>query len=396
MISKVLPISADSHLEIPSDRWISRVPSKYRDRAPRLIKLLNGGDAWIVEGRPMDINGLNLSAGRKRDQIDPLYGRYDNTPGTGSPEQRLQEQDQDGIQGEILFTGVSGPDLWRGIKDDSAYRSVVRAYNDFLGEEYCPTAPNRLIGLGVIPETSIQDAIDEMSHCKNLGLKGVTLNAFPGGKSHPTAEDDEFWAAAVALDMPISVHVQFGFPANTYGGSAGPAFNYQIVPPEGLVGGLDIILRYNKFGSRGSLHACQLIWAGVFDRFPSFKIFFAETQVGWIPNFLEMMDNHYVRNYKWAERHLGMSPLRQLPSEYIKEHCYWGFIHNPVGVRAMHREIGVDRIMWSTDFPHMETTWPDSSAAIDDNFAGIPDSDRYKMTNSNCEEFFKINVAAAD
>lgn len=383
-------ISADSHLEIPAERWRDYIPAEYRDRAPRLVRLPNGADAWLAEGRPLHINGLNLAAGKPRETISPIGGQYEASAGTGPPEQRLAEQDRDGIDAEVLFTGVAGPGLWRGIREDRVYKAVVRAYNDFLGREYCAVAPSRLIGLGVLPETGVEDAIAEMAHCKELGLGGVTLNAFPHGKSHPVPEDDRFWAAAVEMGMPVTVHVEFGFPANNYGGRAGPSFAYPQMPEEGMAGPMDVIPRFAKYGFRAAFHAVQMVWAGVFDRHPDLRIFFAETQIGWLPNFLEQMDSTYERSRHWVHRHLGLEPLHRKPSEYVLEHCYWGFQYNPLGVRTVVREMGPDRVMWANDFPHLESDWPNSMAVIEESFMGVDDDARHRMVAGNAMEFFRL------
>lgn len=383
-------ISADSHLEIPPERWTNRVPAKYRDRAPRTVKL-EIGEALAVEGRPLAVMGLNFGS-RGLDRLT-IGGTFEETPGTGLPEQRLREQDIDGVDAEIMFTGVSGPNLWRGIANDDAYCSVVRAFNDYLGEEYCAVAPDRLLGLGVIPETGIDRSVAELQHCAKLGLAGVTINSFPSGRSYPSDEDDRFWATAQDLNMPVTIHVEFGFPGTTYGGR-NQAFKYERLPVDGMN---DIILRLGKYGFRGSIHAVQLLWGGVFQRFPDFKLYIAETQIGWIPNFLEQMDNHYKRHYRWADRLLGLKPLDRMPSEYIKEHVYWGFLYNPVGVRTVFRELGdagVDRVMWASDFPHGETDWPNSKESMAENFAGIPDDAVYKMTVANAVKFFGLKQDA--
>jgi predicted TIM-barrel fold metal-dependent hydrolase len=376
-------ISADSHLEIPPERWTNRVPAKHRDRAPRTIKIPMG-EALMVEGRPLNVLGLNF--GTRGWERLTIGGTYEETPGTGQPDQRVREQDQDGIDAEIMFTGVSGPNLWRGIRNDEAYCSVVRAFNEYLGEEYCPAFPDRLLGLGVIPEVGVDAAIAEMKKCKDLGLVGVTLNSFPSGKSFPTKDDDRFWAAAVDLDMPITIHVDFGFPSGTYGGR-GKMFEYERAPEDGEN---DVILRFGKYGFRGSIHAVQLLWFGVFDRFPTFKLYVAETQIGWLPNFFEQMDNHYQRHYRWANKLLGLKPLDRMPSEYIKEHVYWGFLWNPVGVRAVHREGPVNRVMWASDMPHGETDWPNSLKSMEENFRGIPEEEVQQMVKGNCLEFFHL------
>src|SRR5438105_8809414 len=190
-------ISGDSHLEIASKAWLHRVPEKYRDRAPKVVRLPDGADAWVVEDQKPQPVPSDLYGGKGRDRWRPFGQTYEDTPGTGPAEQRLREQDQDGVDAEVLFPGASGPRLWRAIKDKDAAKAVLRAYNDFLALDYCAVAPDRLIGIGIIPWTGLDDAIAEMEHCAENGLKAVALSAFPSGGSYPTPEDDRFWKQAL-------------------------------------------------------------------------------------------------------------------------------------------------------------------------------------------------------
>src|SRR5262245_12686151 len=147
-------ISGDSHLEIDSKKWIDRVPSQYREQAPHLVRMPDGGDGWVVEDQPPRQNAADIYGGKGRHNWQPNGQQYETTPGTGPGEQRIKEQDTDGIDAEILFPGqVAGPRLWRQMTNDDAYKSVVRAYNDWLAEDYCSVDPERLIGIGVIPWT---------------------------------------------------------------------------------------------------------------------------------------------------------------------------------------------------------------------------------------------------
>ena len=117
------------------------------------------------------------------------------------------------MDAEVLFPGNVGPGFWRGIRNDDAYKAVVRAYNDWLAEEYCCCfARSSLIGIGVIPITNVDDAVTELEHCAKLGLKAVAIDNFPGGYRYPTPADDRFWAAAIDLNMALTIHVEFGFP----------------------------------------------------------------------------------------------------------------------------------------------------------------------------------------
>jgi len=317
-------MSADGHLEVPPERWVHRVPEKYRDRAPHTIHLPDGGDALMIEGQPLlEANFLDLRAGRAEGTWQPFGLRVADAAGTGGPEQRVREQDQDGMDAEVLFAAmVAGPVFWRNIAHDEVYKAVIRGYNDWLGEEYCAVARDRLIGMGVIPITNVDDAIAEMKHCKKLGLKGVLLGALPNAKGYPTPEDDKFWAA---------------------------------------------------------------------ERFPKLKIFFAETRLGWVPFWLEHMDLWYQRHLGWAEEYLGFKPLKEPPGHYVRENIYFSVQYERVAIEQRHN-VGVDHIMFATDFPHIENEWPNSRRVIDKIYADIPDDDRRRIWAGNAVEFFHLDA----
>jgi predicted TIM-barrel fold metal-dependent hydrolase len=388
-------ISADSHLEIDSKHWLDRVPEKYRDLAPRLVSQADGSDAWIIGDtikRPAA--AADLYGGKGRDQYVPFHGRYEGTPGTGSAEQRLREQDRDGIDAEVLFPSQQGgPKLWRRIENDGAYKAVVRAYNSWLAEEYCAVDPARLIGVGILPLVdNVSDVIAELAYCANIGFKTVLLQGFPSGKPYPSQNDDVFWHRALELEMPISVHVDL----DRTGERKGPLFKYPNESTEILQKLThDLVDQVGRFGpvrGNGSIAAVQWVLSGLFDRFPSLRIFFAENQIGWIPFFLQGADVRYDRHRYWADRLLGLKPLQRPPSEYIREYFYWGFQFDRIGVELRHK-INVDRLMWGSDFPHQESDWPDSLKIIDKNFAGVPDPEKHKMVCGNAENFFRLTAS---
>jgi uncharacterized protein len=383
-------ISADSHFESPPDQWTHRVAKEYRDRAPRRIKLAGGGDALVLEGKPLVYGGTSLFGGRSPEIFDPTRLDYDNTPGCGSAEQRLREQDQDGIDAEVLFAlDARNP----AIRDKAALIAVVRGFNDYFAEEYCAVDRDRLIGMAVLPNVGVDEDIAEMERCKRAGLKGAWLSTFPSGKSYPAPEDDRFWAAALDLDMPLVVHTSF---PTKVGSRDTPLFKYAREPQGEKRPPTDFVQRFARQAPHhsGSVEASQLIIAGVFDRFPKLQIYWAENNVGWLPYFFEQIDHEYTVNRHWAERSLGLPQLKRLPSEYLKENAHWGFFEDHVGVRLRH-EIGVDRIMWSTDFPHIVTRWPNSLKVLESQMAGVPAEERQKMVAKNAIEFFRLEPADA-
>jgi uncharacterized protein len=381
-------ISGDTHLEIDSSRWVHRVADEFQNRVPRLLRLPDGGDAWLVEGLPLREVPMDLYAGKGRDVWHPYGQAYDSTAGTGDAKQRLGEQDRDGVDAEVLFPGVSGPTLWRSVEDDDAYRAIVRGYNEFLATEYCAESPTRLIGVGVIPETGLTDATKELAYCKSVGLRAISLSKFPSGKNYPTAEDDSFWAAALDSGMAVTIHQEL----NRSGEAVGNLLQYQSSDVEAMRrirGQVRFAEQVAKFGRTGGINAVQFALSGVFDRFPDLRIFFAETQIGWLPIFYEMADLRFDRHRGWAEDLLGWQPVKRLPSEYFREHCYWGFQQDRSGV-LMRDVIGVDRLVWATDFPHQESEWPESSEVLARNFEGVPEADVTRMTCSNITDFLRL------
>ena len=133
----------------------------------------------------------------------------------------------------------------------------------------------------------------------------------------------------------------------------------------------------------------QFILGRVFDRFSKLRIFFAETQIGWIPWFLENLDDRYERNQYWAENLLGLKRLARRPSEYLTEHCFWGFNRDFFGISMRHK-IGVERAMWGSDFPHQIGDWPRSQDLLKEMFDGVPKEETLKMIGGNTVEFFRL------
>jgi len=385
-------ISADSHLEISANRWRDRVPERYRDSAPRTVRLPDGSDANELEGGRLHlVNGAStLCAGKPFEDWRQEGAQYDSAAGAGSPEQRLREQDLDGVDAEVLYPSVNGQVVVHGITDDDAYHAVVRAYNAWVAEEYCAVAPDRLIGLGVIPQRGVTQAIAEMEHCAKLGFKGVWIGKFPNGGMRPSPEDDQFWAKALEMNMPVTAHESFvdHSPRSRRAKPAPP----RLAPWGAAITGhpADLAARISGYGVRSALIACHLVIDGVFERFPDLQVFMAENQLGWIPNFLEQMDIIWGRHRFVLERVQGLKPLDRPPSEYVRKHVLWGFMDNPFGV-AMRHHIGVDKVMWGSDFPHGPTDWPHSIETIERNLVGVPEDEKHLMLVGNAVRFFHLD-----
>lgn len=376
-------ISADGHIEVPPNIWSKGVPDPFKDIAPKHIVLPNGGDGFLVEGGIYQ-GGSNLYAGKTPEEYNPIGLKWFDMAGTGDGHQRLKEMDLDGVDAEVLYPGVGGVlNITKGIRNDDAFHALITTYNRWLVDEFCAPDPDRLIGVCCIPTRGLDQAMAELEFAAEAGLKVVALAKFPSGKDYASPEDDRFWAAAIDLDMPVTVHVNFPKPRDQ-------VFEYPHLPPKHLRPP-DYVSRLGRYGIRGALVIVQMVMSGLFDRFPSLEIYFAESQIGWVPIYLEQMDHNYNRHRHWAEEIYHMKPLKQLPSEYVKQHILWGFFDDPIGIKMRH-EVGVDKIIWGGDFPHVESDWPNSGKALAKQFKGVPEDEQQKMMARNAARFLRLET----
>ena len=376
-------ISGDSHLEVANERWTHRIAPKFREDRPKTIKLETGADATQLGALTPAQNPMDLYGGKGRDLWYPGGQTYESTPGTGSPQQRVLEQDRDGLDAEILYPAVVvGPRLWMKAEDPDLQNAIFRGWNDWMGEEYCAEAPERLFGIGAIPTTGVEPAIAEMRRCKEIGLSGVQLLAFPNGGGKPLPADDRFWAASLDLQMPVSIHEEL---AKT--GEKGKLLDYAKEDPRLTT---ELAFQVQRFAARGAgTNAVQLLLSGLFDRFPDLRVMLAETSIGWVPYFLEIADVRYNRHIYWAEHMNGFKPLKAAPSVLLNQYFYWGFQQDRSGVDLRHH-MNVDHLVWAADFPHQESDWPDSDSVMEHNFRDVPQDEVYKMTVQNAVDFFHL------
>jgi len=378
-------ISADSHWSVAPEVWADRVPKHLHDRLPRRVTLPNGGDGIVHEDGRMTFGGTSHFAGYGPERFDPRVERFGKEVGYGDGQQRLAEQDRDGVDAEVLF------DFIPRYKGDDLVQAIVHAKNAWLAEDFCSVDRDRLLGVGALPNRGVDADIAELEHCAKLGLRAVMMTGYPSGERYPTPEDDRFWAAALDMDMPVTIHTQMALRR----GERGDFMIKYPIEPEGYDRPpIDIIDRMSRYGTThcGTLELTQMIMTGLFDRFPNLKIYWAENEIGWVPIYLEQMDLIHEANRHWIQRILGVQPLAQRPSDYVRQHAYWGFFDDPVGMRLRH-DVGVDNVMWGTDFPHEVSRWPNSLEVMDEQMtaAGVTEAERRKMMCENAIGFFHLD-----
>ena len=377
-------ISADSHIDLNPDVWNHRVPARWRERAPRRVRMENGSDAIVVDGGKPNTIGITRSVGVRPEELHTQVPTFETAAGTGSPERRLEEQDRDGVDAEIMFSQIHS--VLRQAKEDDFYLALVRAYNEYLAEEYRAPAPDRLIPLAIIPTTGIDDAVAELEHSARLGFKGIALTSFPNGRGYPTPEDDRFWSAALDLDMPLSKHGGGRF----IGKRDDPPLLYAQMPSDPDMHKADALQELYRWCGSNAAGCMQMAYAGVFDRFPTLQMYWAETMAGWIKYAKWQMDDSYRRYRHMMHAYWALDFLERAPSEYITHQNHWGFLYDPVGVE-LRDSIGSDKLMWASDFAHAASDWPNSPHVIDEIFVGVPEDEKYAMVAGNAVKYWHLD-----
>ena len=374
-----LIVDADAHVNPSHDMWVDYLPEHLREFAPK-IEHGEDCDYVVFEGRRRKVNLIAAQAGRKGKDFK-MHGRVSEArTGGWMPKARLEDMDTDGIDTAVLFGG--GP---LGTSNQELYKASFAAYNNWLAD-FCATDPKRLVGVGYVPMQNVDEAIAMLRDFAKRGLKAVNIPAFPmspaaslnGGdaqtlaltgdvnsdRSYADAEFDPFWKAACDLGMPVTIHL---------GGRA-----VRFTNPKFFLS--DLLM--SKFGMGEPI--AIMIFGGVFQRFPDLKLISVESGVGWFAFAANYMDETWNKQRHWVN-----SVLEHEPSYFWERNIYGSFIHDRAGI--LMRELpGAGNIMWSSDYPHSETTFPESQQYIERLFAGVPDKDRDMIIGGRAKAVYNI------
>jgi predicted TIM-barrel fold metal-dependent hydrolase len=372
-------VSADGHNIEPPHIWEKYLPRRFAGHAPRLVKDPKGGDAWeFIRGAdPMPI-GLVTNAGtwgRRYEENDWFGSTYDNIrQGAFDGKARLEEQKIDGVDAEVIYPSQRTMAVFMAQPDDELHLAGVDAYNTWLREEFCAADPRRLIGLAQMPAIGVEAAVRAAETAKRQGFRGIIITSYPSGSPLISPGDDGFWEAVQDLDMPVHIHARLTHAGRHAAAAATARASLGKVSLESMGGAVAGV----------SDAVARMIYSGVFDRFPKLRIVLAETGAGWLPHFLEHMDDHWWRNRVWTGSRLDL-----LPSHYFARNFMCTFIREPFAVLNRHF-IGVDNMMWSNDYPHHRHDWPYSRRVIEESFLNVPAGEKQKMICSNAVGLYKL------
>ena len=367
-------ISSDSHIVEPPDVWAERLDAKYHDRAPRVVPE-HDGDWWIVDGVRTNSFQGGAQAGvrfESQERLRPAARFNEVRRGAYEPDEFLRENESDGIYGSVLYP-TEGLQLFR-VPDVDLLTAVFRAYNDWLGE-FCRTNPRRLKGIAMLNVEDVPAAIRELERTRKAGLAGAMITVYPPEElSYDHPQYEPLWAAAQDLDAPLALHVDTNRPQR---------------------GALDETMRNRRPSSLANadhwvrMSLGHIILTGVFERYPRLRIGSAEHELSWAPHFIDRLDYTYTQRARRESWYRFKGDAR--PSDFFHRNVFLSFQEDGLGIRD--RElIGLDALMWGSDYPHTESTFPQSRKILERILDGVPDGERRKITRDNAARLYDFDL----
>jgi predicted TIM-barrel fold metal-dependent hydrolase len=364
-------ISADDHIDLcycPADLWQSRVPARFRAAAPRVVETPGRPKMWIREDKEWGIYGSKRQDGRKviYDEIGLAEEAEPGVWRATTAKYRLEDMDRENIQAQILYNFLYH---WNFV-DKELQQVCLEAFNTWLVEELCAPAPNRLVGLAALPGHDVAAAVGELQRIARLGLRGAIFDVF--GALIPIHDEAwaPLWALAEEVDMPISVHIGAGLtslakvPRHLPWRASAVASVMCMQLDEVLV---------------------ALLMSGMLERHPRLKIVLGESSLGWIPFVLERLEYEFD-NYDNSTR---STSLRIRPKDLFKRQIYATFQDEDLGVRLI-PEIGEDNVMWASDYPHADGTFPHSDQVIRRLIEKMPPELAHKAMGATAKALYRL------
>jgi predicted TIM-barrel fold metal-dependent hydrolase len=384
-------VSVDDHICEPPTVWTDRLPRRFWDRCPHVVEVAEdttldvglsrpmaipaGSQLWKYEDLAIPTVGLSATAGTDPAELtsDPL--RFEQMrPGAWNPVERLADMDTDGVAIQTPFPtlpGFAGNKFIDG-KDKDLALLCVRAYNDFILDEWCAAAPTRYIGLIILPLWDMELSEKEIERCAPKGARGISFPDNPSSIGLPAFHSgtwQRLFSAIEAAQLPLCLH-----------------FGSSRISPYVSMGANQAVLTA-LFGITLFNSMAELSLSRVFDDHPQLKIVYAEGGIGWIPYAMMRLDQAWS-TYKTAKEGPPLNP-NEPPSERIRRNIWGCFIDDPLGIESR-ETIGIDRLLWESDYPHADSLWPRSRSNAERVFADVPTEDVRRIVELNARNLFRL------
>ncbi len=368
-------ISVDDHLVEPRHVFDGRVPTALADRAPYVRTTSKNHEIWVFDGQAYPQVGLNAVAGRSKDESPMEPVRFDQMRrGCWDPDARIADMDLAGIWASVNFpsqiTGFCGT-VYSQCSDPELGLACVKAWNDWFFEEWFAPHPERFVPMGITFLADPELAAAEIRRNAERGFVAVTLPEQPHRLGYPSLHSgwwDPVFTTCVDTGTVICLHV----------GSSG------MMMEQALDGPL-VEVAATLFSSL-SLTACvDWLWSGVPLRFPDLRVAMSEGGIGWVPMLADRLD--YVHG--WSGHGRRAWPSKEMtPTEVLLRNFWFCSLDDP-SIWPIRDRIGVDHIMVEVDYPHADSTWPDTQDFLADRLAGLPVDDQRRICHANAAELFR-------
>jgi predicted TIM-barrel fold metal-dependent hydrolase len=378
-------IDVDTHVTEPPDLWTSRVPAHMREAVPRIDVDAKGRQWWFLGGKRIANPGLTATAG-VGDMTKWPTTYEEMHPGAYDAKARLKYMDQLGIWAMVMYPNVGGfgNQQFLKLKDPELMLTCVQAYNDWQ-TEWASADSRRLLPITSTPFWDVAAAVREVRRCAAMGHKGILFTGDPQSLGQPLLGDPHWnplWEVAVELDLPISFHIGSGNMEDGLQREKMAAYGRLATFTE---------LSVNVF-LRNGMQLNDLLMSGVLARYPQIKFVSVESGIGWIPFVLEAMDYQFRDNRVPEER----PEFDRLPSEYFARNVYACYWFEQTAPRRLIDKVGVDNILFETDFPHPTSLYGDEvHERITGGLSDCEESVRRKILWENAQKLYKVEGPTA-
>jgi len=369
-------ISTDNHINEPPGTYVDRVPKALRDKAPRMMRGADGGDGWSFDGNPPKMTFGLGAVGAISEQDFKQYRtsgiKFEELlPGNYEGAAHIKDNERDGVDAATIYPAAVGSAYT--IEDRELALACMRAYNDWLIDDFCSADPKRLLSLAFMPVNDGPAAmVAEAERVLEKGAAGLYL-PLPDVAYHD-AMYDPLWKVAVEANVPVTIH------------RTGVSKRQNVEAVLDAAPGLNVVGIVQRFFSAIN-PISNLIYTGVFERFPKLTFIAAEVNCAWLPALAQQMDQEYERMRHWS--HL---PFSQLPSSYLGRNVYVTILDDFVGCEiAKHDKVLAGATMFSTDYPHSTTLWPKSKEYIARMTDGMDADTRHAILAGNAVRAYSLN-----
>ena len=389
-------VSVDDHVVEPPDLWQRWLPAKYRERGPRVerrgiesMTFLGGtrydivyddaappADCWIYEDLVAPNKRHVAAVGFPREEMSLSPITYDEMrPGCYDVKERVADMLANHVDVSLTFPTFPRfcGQTFLEATDREVAEACVYAYNDWMVDEWCGESDGHLVPLVIVPLWDPELAAAEIRRNAERGVHAMCFSEIPPHLGLPSVHTDHWdpmFAACAETDTVVCMHIGSSSKMPSTSGDAPPA--------------VQATLSFNN--AMGSLS--DFLFSGVLVRFPELKLAYSEGQIGWIPYILERADDVWSEHRAWG----GVADIvPEPPSTYYYDHVFGCFFRDQHGLDSLDK-VGVDNITFETDYPHTDTTWPNTLAVAEKMMAGLSPEVQYKILRGNAIRMLSLDI----